>query len=158
MNVFGWCPIGVRQHIYGDGRNQRRWFQHRHRVVPAWYQRVSGVAYWEAALGQPGRLPADVLQEGDGDMSGQQRWLRSGSTSSSRWVQWQELSCGSVDKTTDPHLLVWILWQRQRQIVSLGKALYPYCLVLLKELKAVGPVVTFLEAICFLSGQVNQRK
>ena len=157
MNVFGWCPIGVRQHIYGDGRNQRRWFQHRHRVVPAWYQCVSGVAYREAALGQPGRMPADVLQEGDGDMLGQQRCggdlrhqvgeFSDRSCRVAQWIRRRTLICE-----------VWILWQRQRQIVSLGKALHSYCLVLLKELKAVCPVVTFLEAICFLSGQVNQRK
>ena len=43
-------------------------------------------------------------------------------------------------------------------VVSLGKALYPHCLVLRRGLKAVGPLVTCLQAICFLSGQVKQIK
>ena len=47
---------------------------------------------------------------------------------------------------------------------SLGKTLYPHCLVLQRGLQAVGPLDTcfffffFLQAICFLSGQVNQIK
>ena len=43
-------------------------------------------------------------------------------------------------------------------VVSLAKTLYPHCLVLRRGLKAVGPLVTCLQAICFLSGQVKQIK
>ena len=40
-------------------------------------------------------------------------------------------------------------------LVLLGKALYSYCLVPRKGLKAVGPLVACLQAACFLSGQVK---
>ena len=40
-------------------------------------------------------------------------------------------------------------------VVPLGKALYPHCLVPRKGLKAVGPLVAYLQAACFLSGQVK---
>ena len=40
-------------------------------------------------------------------------------------------------------------------VVSLGKALYPHCLVPQKGLKAVGFLDACLKAACFLSGQVK---
>ena len=40
-------------------------------------------------------------------------------------------------------------------VVPLGNALYPHCLVPQKALKAVGPLVAYLQAACFLSGQVK---
>ena len=40
-------------------------------------------------------------------------------------------------------------------VVSLGKALYPHCLVPWKGLKAIAPLVACLQAACFLSGQAK---
>ena len=40
-------------------------------------------------------------------------------------------------------------------VVLLGKTLYPHCPVPQKGLKAIAPLVTCLEAACFLSGQVK---
>ena len=40
-------------------------------------------------------------------------------------------------------------------VVPLGKALYPHCLVPRKGLKAIGPLIAYLQAACFLSSQVK---
>ena len=41
-------------------------------------------------------------------------------------------------------------------VMPLGKALYHFCPVPQIGLKAIGPVTAYLQAVCFLSGQVKR--
>ena len=63
-------------------------------------------------------------------------------------------SCGSVDKTTDSQPSGSNL--PAAAVVALGKALYPHCLVPQIGLEVISPLVTYIQVVCFLRGQVKE--